>query len=175
MSALLKLIDPYRWLIAGLLVAGAISGFAWYRYSLIQEGHEKAMAEVQKQALKQIERALEQTELWKVKANEAQTKYSEAVAFAIASDERNADLLARMRKRTPSAQQLASVTPAACGNYAAETDRDFAACRVEYQAVGRIAAEASAAAWALKDSWPEYDKFQDKLSTFTEKLKGNTP
>lgn len=157
MNALLKLIDPYRWLIAGVLVASVVGGVAWWRAGLIRKGHAEAIAEVNKQALKQIERALEQTETWKAKANEAQTKYSEAVAFAIASDERNADLLARMRKRTPSAQQLASVTPAACGEYAAETDRDFAACRVEYQAVGRIAAEASAAAWALKGAWPEYD------------------
>ena len=153
---MLKALDPYRWLIGGLLIAGALSAFGWYRYSLIQQGHAEAIAEVNKQALKQIERALEQTQTWKEKAHAAETKYGEAVAFAVDSDKRNADLLERMQKRTPSAQQLASVAPAACGEYAAETDRDFAACRVEYQAVGRIAAEASAAAWALKDAWPEY-------------------
>ena len=172
---MLKLLDPYRWAIAAALAAMLVGGVAWWRYSLIKQGHEAAMVEVQKQALKQIERALDQTRFWKEKTHAAETMYSEAVASAVASDRRNADLLERMRNRSPSASQLAGVTPAACGEYAAETDRDFAACRVEYQAVGRIAAEASAAAWALKSAWPEYDKFQDKLTTFTNQLKGNTP
>ena len=155
------------------LVSAGVVGVRAYNDSLREDGRAEVRAEVSKQALKQIERALEQTQTWKEKAHAAETKYGEAVAFAVDSDKRNADLLERMRKRTPSAKQLASVAPAACGDYAAETDRDFAACRVEYQAVGRIAAEASAAAWALKDAWPEYDKFQDKISTFTDKLKGN--
>lgn len=34
----LKILDPYRWLIGGALVAALVGGFLWYRHSLIEQG-----------------------------------------------------------------------------------------------------------------------------------------
>ena len=95
-----KLIDPYRWLIAGLLIAGAVSAFAWYRYSLIQQGHAKAIAEVQAKAADQLKRAIEQS------ANLQEVK-DEAIQNATIRAQKNAasasaawSELGRLRKST---------------------------------------------------------------------------
>lgn len=45
---MLKLLDPYRWLI-GALIAAAVAGSAmWYRTSLIEKGREEVRAEWKK-------------------------------------------------------------------------------------------------------------------------------
>lgn len=55
MNAIIKLLDPYRWLIGGLLAFAVSAGVLWWRSSLIADGralceeeHRIALAKAQK-------------------------------------------------------------------------------------------------------------------------------
>ena len=161
-----------KWVQRGALVLALIAAFLFYRSSLIEKGRDEVKADVSKKALKQIERAQEQTALWKAQANAADTKYQEAMDIIRGFGPSLAAIDSRMQQRTPSPVKLAGASKKAVDNYAAETDRDFADCRKRYAAMGETAATASAAAHALNDAWPAYQEFQDKLNLFQSQLKG---
>lgn len=147
-----------KWTLRAGALLVAITAFMLYRSSLIKQGREEMKAEVSKQAMKQIDRANEQTESWKVQANAVDAKYQEAMDTIRGFGGRIAGIERGMLKRTPSAERLAAAPKETISRYAAETDRDFAECRVRYEAVGFTAAGASAAAYALSDAWPSYEQ-----------------
>lgn len=168
----LKLLDPYRWLIGGVLIASLIGGFFWYRHSLIQEGVQREKAEVAKAVAEQKALADAQTRNLQEVANEAQSQYIQDMAAArLAADRANADL-ARLRGKAASSEQLARASRDALGIYAADAERSVDFCAERLSRTGETAGGASAAAHALYAGWPAYQEFQDKLSTFQTQLKG---
>jgi len=168
----MKFLDPYRWLIAGVLVASLVAGFFWYRHSLIQEGVEREKAKVAQAVAEQKALADAQERNMQEVANEAQEQYiKDMQAARIAADRAAADL-ARMRSKAASAEQLAGASKAALSDYAADAERDIDWCAGRLERVGNTAAEASAAAHGLYAAWPAYQEFQDRLTTFTNTLKG---
>jgi hypothetical protein len=141
-----------------LIVAAIVVGFlAWTNILAYKFGADGVRLDVAKKALKQIERAQDETRTMKEKADAAQKTYQQAQADIALRDHRIRDLNVRMRN-SPTAQQLANASAAACGEYAASVDRDFAECRAEYAALGTTAASASAAAWAHRDAWPTLNR-----------------
>lgn len=175
MTKLLELLNPYRWLAALIVVAVIVGGFLWYRASLISEGRKQAelaaaTARAEAQALADAQ-ARNMQEI----ADEAQVKYVNEVAAARAAAGRAATQLARLRNQAASATQLAGASKKALSNYAADAERDIDWCAERLVRTGEAAAGASSAAHALYDAWPEYQEFQDRLTTFTNQLKGQTP
>lgn len=141
-----------------LAIAGVVVALlAWSHWTAHNIGADGVRLEVSLKAFKEIERAHDQTLTMKDRAHAAQENYTKAQADIGLRDHRIRDLNRRMRN-TPTAEQLASASAAACGRYAAETDGDFAECRAEYAALGTEAAAAAAAAWAHRDAWPTINR-----------------
>jgi chromosome segregation ATPase len=168
----LKFLDPYRWLIAGVVAASLIGGYFYWRSSLIAEGREQQKTETAKQALKQIERAQDQTRQWKDQANEFDVANQELEAANEKLRSRNAAGAGRLRDTAPSAIDMAGASTEACRSNATEAEHDLGECAVRYSALGDTASDAAAKAWELYEKWPEYQEFQSKLTTFTNQLKG---
>jgi colicin import membrane protein len=171
MGNILKLLDPYRWLVGGVIVATLIGGFMWYRHSLISEGERRAelaaaTARAEAQALADAQ-ARNMQEI----ADEAQAKYIKEVADARAAADRANAQLARLRNQAASAADLAAASQSALSAYAASAERDIDWCAERLVRTGETAAGASAAAHALYNAWPEYQQFQDRLTAFTQTLK----
>lgn len=167
-----KLLDPYRWLIGGVLIASLIGGFFLWRDSLKEDGRKEVRAEVAQQAKKQIDRAQEQTLAWKVQANEVDAKNQELQDKLKTLSASNKSRAAGLQQSAPSAQRMAGASAETCGRNAAEAESDLGECAVRYSALGDTAAGAAAKAWEFHDKWPAYQEFQDKLSTFQTQLKG---
>lgn len=153
-----KLIDPYRWLIAGLIVAGAVSAFAWYRYSLIQQGHAKAIAEVQAQAADQLKRAIEQS------ANLQEVK-DEAIQNATIRAQKNAasasaawSELGRLRKSVADRPSLSGDSCAASVDRAAALGSVFGECSTALVGMAAKAEGHANDAVTLYESWPVIDR-----------------
>ena len=173
MTKLLEILNPYRWLAALIVVAVIVGGFLWYRSSLIAEGERRAeqaaaTARAEAKALSDAQ-ARNMQEM----VDEVQANYTKQVADARAAADRANAQLARLRNQAASATQLAGASQQALGDYAADAERDIDWCAGELVRVGETAASASAAAHALYDAWPEYREFQDRLTAFTQTLKGN--
>ena len=140
MNDFFKLLDPYRWLIGGVLIASAVGAFTWYRYSLIQEGHEKAIAEVRAEALKQIERAKQQTE------NMQEVK-DEAIENAAIRAQKNADAAAAARSELERLRKSVANNPSVSGDTCtAAVDRAAA--------IGAVFGECSAALAGMAENKP---------------------
>lgn len=132
----------------------AVGFFVWSLMLAHRFGADGVRLETAQQALKQIERAQDQTRTMQEKANAAQENYTRAQSDIAVRDRRIRGLVDRLRDETPSAEQLAQHTLGAVSRYAAEADRDLAQCRAEYAALGNTAAGAAAAAWVHRDAWP---------------------
>jgi hypothetical protein len=169
---MMKLLDPYRWLIAGVLVVSLIAAFFWYRHSLIQEGVEREKVKVAQAVAEQKALAEAQTRNMQEIVDESQSQYIKDMAAAKLAADRAAADLARLRGKAASAVQLANASQASLGVYAADAERDIDWCAERLSRVGDTAASASSAAHALYTAWPEYQEFQSKLTTFTNTLKG---
>lgn len=169
---MLKLLDPYRWLIAGVLAASVVAAFFWYRNSLINEGIEREKVKVAQAVEEQKALAEAQTRNMQEIADEAQQNYIDQVAAAKLAADRAAADLARLRGKAASAVQLANASQASTAEYAADAERSVDFCAAELVRTGETAASASSAAHALYAAWPEYQEFQSKLTTFTNTLKG---
>jgi len=144
----------FRWIAALAVVAG----ISWAIIKAHEIGADSVRLETARAALVQIERAQEQTQKMKDVAHDAQEKYESAKSEIADFDRRIRGTDDRMRQQAPSPEQLAQHTPAAIGDYAAETERDFAECRSALSDMGRAAAGAAAAAWAYRDAWPVIDQ-----------------
>ena len=141
-----------------MIIAAIVVGFlAWTHILAHKFGADGVRLETAKQALKQIERAQDETRSMQEKLNAAQQTYQQAQADIGQRDGRIRALNDRMRN-APTAEQLANASPAALSRYAAEADRDFAECRDRYAALGSTAARASAAAWAHREGWPTIER-----------------
>ena len=161
-----------KWVQRGVLVLALIGAFLWYRSSLIAEGEAREQAKVAEAVAEQKAKSDDQVDKWKGQANEVDAKNQELSARLDAADKRNASLVDRMRKSTPSAKQLASVTAEACGEYAADAERSVDYCAASVKRLGETAVGASQKAWEFYDKWPAYQEFQTKLTTFQNQLKG---
>jgi hypothetical protein len=152
--SLLKMLKPRNLLRAALVLS--VAGFlAWSHVKAYKFGGDAVRLETSKQALKQIERAQDETRSMQEKLNAAQTNYTQAKDEILSSSRRIDDLVSRLRYQAPTAEQLVIYSSPALSEYAASLERDFAECRGEYAALGVVAADASAAAHALNDGWPE--------------------
>lgn len=148
-----------------MIIAAIVVGFlAWTHILAHKFGADGVRLDVAQQALKQIERAQDETRDMQEKLNAAQQNYTRAQADIGQRDARILGLVDRMRN-TPSADQLAQHTLGAVSRYAAETDRDFAECRARYADMGRTAAKASAAAWAHREAWPNRESINQDRQT----------
>lgn len=161
-----------KWVQRGVLVLALIGAFLWYRSSLIEEGEAREQAKVAQAVAEQKALADAQTANMQEVANDAQAQYLEDMQAARAAADRAAADLARLRGKAASAQQLAGASKQALSEYAADAERDIDWCAGRLERVGATASQASAAAHALNDAWPAYREFQDKLTTFTNQLKG---
>lgn len=158
MNALVKLLDPYRWLIGGVLIAGVIAAFFAYRASLVQEGVEREQAKVAQAVAEQKALADAQTRNMREIADEAQQTYINDLAAAKAAADRAASDLARLRGKAASAVQLANASKASLSEYAADAERDIDWCAGRLSRAGETAASASSAAHALSNAWPSYEQ-----------------
>ncbi len=138
-----------RLLVSGMVATLVLAGVQTWRLDRERLAHAETKAvhaELARQANEQARRLNEV-------AHEAQENYTRAQADIAVRDRRIRDLAGRLRN-SPSAEQLAQFTAAAVSEYAADADRDFAECRERYAELGRTAAGAAAAAWALRAAWP---------------------
>ena len=155
-----KLIDPYRWLIAGLLIAGAVSAFAWYRYSLIQQGHAK------------LKRAIEQSaNLQEVKDEAIQNATIRAQKNAAAASSAGSEL-SRLRKSVADRPSVSGDSCAASVDRAAALGSVFGDCSTALVGMAAKAEGHANDAVTLYESWPAMAEFQDRLTTFKNSLKG---
>jgi len=172
MNAILKLLDPYRWLIGGVLIASLVGGFLWYRASLIKEGERRAeTAAAAAYAQAKAETDAQVRNMQEI-VDEVQQRYTQELAAAKTAAASANTALARLRGQSASAADLAAASQSALGAYAASAERDIDWCAERLVRTGETAASASAAAHALYDAWPEYQQFQDRLTDFTNQLKG---
>lgn len=158
MNRLLALLDPYRWLIAGVMALSLFGGFMWYRHSLIQEGIEREKAKVAQAVAEQKALAEAQTRNMKEVADEAQAQYVKDMATARADADRFRADLERMRGKAASSDRMARATKEAISQYASEAERDIDFCSDNLVRTGEAARTASAAAWALNDAWPSFEE-----------------
>jgi hypothetical protein len=170
MNNLLKLLDPYRWLIGGLLIAGAASAFGWYRYSLIQQGHAKAIAEVQSQAADQLKRAIEQS------ANLQEVK-DEAIQNATIRAQKNASAAASTRSELGRLRQSVADRPSVSGDScAASVDRAaalgsvFGDCSTTLVGMAEKADGHASDAVTLFDAWPTLGDRREALAAKRESI-----
>jgi hypothetical protein len=155
---MLKLLDPYRWLIAGVLAASVVAAFFAYRSSLINEGIEREKVKVAMAVAEQKALAEAQTRNMQEIADEAQQNYIDQVAAAKLAADRAAADLARLRGKAASAVQLANASQASLAEYAADAERSVDFCAAELVRTGETAASASSAAHALYAAWPSYEQ-----------------
>lgn len=155
---MLKFLDPYRWLIGGVLIASVVAAFFWYRSILIREGEAREAAKVAQIVAEQKAIAEAQTRNMQEVADEAQSRYVQDLAAAKLAADRAAADLARLRSKAASAGQLANASRETLGEYAADAERSVDFCAAELVRTGETAASASAAAHALSDAWPSYEQ-----------------
>lgn len=133
----------------------ALAGFLVWTHILAHDfGADGVRLEVAQQSMRQIERAQDETRTMQEKANAAQVIYTKAQSDIAERDRRIRRLVDGMRDSAPTTDELAQHSIGSVSRYAAEAERDFAECRAEFAEMGRTAAGASAAAHALKDTWP---------------------
>lgn len=153
-----KLFDPYRWLIAGLMVATLIGGALWYRASLVEDGREQVRQQVKAEADAQIEAARRTSDnLQEIKdeAIENATKRAQANASAAA---RARSELARLRNETASAPSVPGDSCATSIDRAAALGKLLGDCAEKYSDVARAADAHANDAVTLHQAWPRIDR-----------------
>jgi len=164
--------NPWRWVVALSCVAAVIGAFLWYRHSLIQEGVDREKSKVAEAVAEQKAIADEQVRSWKEHANEIDARNQELQAELKKLSGSNKSRASGLQQSAPSADRMAGASAETCGRNAAEAESDLGECAVRYSALGDTAAGAAEKAWELHDKWPAYQEFQDRMTTFTDKLKG---
>lgn len=172
MNRLLAFLDPYRWLIAGVMALSLFGGFMWYRHSLIQEGRDQVKAEVAKAVEEQKKKAEAVTRnLEEVKDEEIQKANERAKQNAAAAGRAKSEL-DRLRKQTGSSLDAAKTSDATCIKYAATATDVLNECGSALQEMATKADGHVSDIRTLTGSWPAWDKFALDLSSFQDKLKG---
>lgn len=168
--SLLKALDPYRWLAAGVVVASMVSGFFWYRHTLIQDGREQVQAEVQKAVQKQRDFAEAQSRnLQEIKDEELQLAHKRAAENAAAAALARTEL-ERLRKQSTGANTAAGTSQAACVEYAAAATDVLNECASALVSLGEAADGHVNDIRTLTGSWPEWDKFSNEMTSFQTRL-----
>lgn len=171
----LKALDPYRWLIAGVLIFSIVAGLGWYRNSLIKEGEAREKIKVAEAVAEQRALAEAQTRNLQEVADESQAQYQKDIDQAWLAAGRAASDLARMRSKAASAEQLAGASREAASEYAADAERDIDYCGERLADTGNTAATASAAAYALYNAWPSYEMTRPGIDKYRLTLRKTTP
>ena len=172
---MLKLLDPYRWAIAAVLAAMLVGGVAWWRYSLIKQGQAEAIAEVQAKAAEQLQIAAQQTaNMQEVKDEAIQNATTRAKANAAAAASARSEL-GKLRESVASHPSVSGDSCAASVDRAAALGAVFGECSAALVELADKADNHANDAVMLHESWPALDDFNNRLATFTNQLKGNTP
>lgn len=114
-------LNPYRWLLAGGLIAAAALGFTVWKHNLISEaeraGYDKAVAEARERELQAVKaaRAEEQRRTQAVQGVANATRKELATARAAADDARRAGELLRAQLAAAGALCGGPANPAAAG------------------------------------------------------------
>ncbi len=147
----MKSLDPYRWLVALVVLALLAGGAYWYRGQLIQQGYDTAMGEVR---VVQHELALKQIrETDRLYAVINTLKDQADVQKKTVADFRADQLVAAQRMRNQKADFDARVSTAgaeALRGYAQATDADLERARADVERYGLEAVNCSIAAHTLK-------------------------
>lgn len=155
---MLKLLDPYRWLIGGLLVALLIGGAIWYHASTLEKGREEIRQQLKVEADKQIDAARKTSDnLIEVKdeALENATKRAQVNAAAAA---RARSELARLRNQAAGAPSVPGDSCATSIDRAAALGELLGACAERYSDVARAADAHASDAVTLHQAWPRIDR-----------------
>jgi alanyl-tRNA synthetase len=151
-------LDPYRWLIGGVIVASAIGGFAFYRHSLIQEGIDREKAVVAKAVAEQKAKAEAQTRnMEEVKDEAIAQAQQRAKANAVSAANARAEL-DRLRKQTRSSGDLASTSKAACSQYAAAANAVLNECASALVSLAETADGHVNDLRTVTGAWPSFDR-----------------
>lgn len=135
--------------VVAVLVALGAGGWIGY-----DKGQEAERTEAQKQALKQIDSAQQQTDTWRTayeQAIDAQTKDDPAQRAALAGVVR---AIGRLQHSASRPQPLPAATPEAVGGAYTEAERDIAGCADDLGRFSREAASAARSHQRLDRSWP---------------------
>lgn len=157
MRQILDILDPYRWLVGGVLIASLASGLLFYRASLIREGQERerqAQAVVESDRLREAKREI--TRLVGV-TNNLNEAYRVQIA-AIDDLERRAKSAGMRVTKAERDAAIARGSAEAVSRYAVTAGDVYQACRDEYRSLGYEAARGSATAHTLKQWADEVDR-----------------
>ncbi|WP_288077877.1 hypothetical protein [Pseudomonas sp.] len=149
---MLKLLDPYRWLIAALLLAAAVAGgaTAWksHKNGLIEQGRAEVRAEyqaaenaAQRESLREIARL---TTVNKEIQDELNAIEAQAVGL-----ERARSAALRLRDKAQRNAAIAAASTGALREHAARAEDDLERSDADVERFGLEAVRASAAAHAL--------------------------
>jgi hypothetical protein len=140
-----------RAFLATIVLAASVTG----GYSVgVGQGRLAERTATQIAALKQIERAQDQTYTWKTAYDSAIAQYDEMGKRMALATARNSVELGRMRNALASPPALPPDTPEAVSDAYTGAERDIVECAADLEALGREAADAARAARTLDASWP---------------------
>lgn len=169
---MLRLLDPYRWLLAGLAVLTFVAALAWYHHRTLERGREEVRQQVAAEAAEQIQRVIEQNnQIQKVKDEAIEQAAKRAQANA-ASAVRARTELDRLRKQVASAPSVSGDSCAAAIDRASTLGTLLGECAERYSAVAASADGHLNDALTLRQAWPAYDQFSRDLDSFNTLLKG---
>lgn len=155
---MIRFLDPYRWLIAGLLVATLIGAAFWYHARTLEKGREEVRQKVQAEAIQQLEAARQQSEnLQEIKDEAIEQATKRAQANAVAASRARAEL-ARLRNEAASTPSVPGDSCAASIDRAAALGALLGACAEEYSEVARAADAHASDALTLQAAWPRIDR-----------------
>lgn len=166
------------YLYGGLLVAGAavFGGAALWHGAQVKDTLDTAFnagrLEVENDVIREQHRELTRMVNETNKLNEAYREQTSTID-ALERAARNAGLRVTKAQRDAA---IATGSAEAVRNYASVAGDVYQACRDEYRALGYDAARGSATAHTLKqwvDLYPPAKEFDNKLTDFTNRLKGN--
>ena len=168
MNSILKLLDPYRWLVGAVLIASLIAVFLYYRSGLIREGVTQckdAQQAAENVALREREREIARL----ITINgEIQNALSQIEADA-AGFERDRALAIGMRDKAARAAAIAGADARALRDHATRAESDIDRSEADTERFGLEAVRASAVAHALNTTMQarraELDAYRETLRT----------
>ena len=148
MNSIFKLLDPYRWIIGGVLIASLVAAFFFYRASLIRDGIAQCKADQQEElntAL--IERNREIARL--ITINQGIQDELNAVEVAASDLARDRARALSLRDKAQRSAAIANATTAALRDHATRAEDDLDRSDADTERFGLEAVRASAVAHAL--------------------------
>jgi DNA repair exonuclease SbcCD ATPase subunit len=167
---MLKLLDPYRWLIGGTLVALLVAGYFWHAAKLKEEGRQEIRAQVQAEAARQLEEARVKTANLQEIADEAVEQANKRAQANAAAASRARTELGRLRTEIARTPSVSGDSCTAAIDRAAALGTLLGECAERYSEVARAADAHANQALTLRQAWPELDDFAKQVSAFGERV-----